>query len=169
MKKFNFVFSLYDETLNLSKEFITYVKSIKLKEHDFQKNSFYSKEKQEELIQKTINEIENYIYRIIKDLNYSRYEFRDAWVQKYDKPGNFHDCHIHDPYLYSFVLYVDCSKKSSETMFYNPGYPNYCTDTMRVKPKKGRCIIFNGAIPHSALPNFDKKRLVVSGNIKFIK
>lgn len=169
MKKFNFTFSLYDETINLSKEFISYVKSIKLKEYDFQSNSFYSKEKEGELKEKTFKELENYIYRIIKDLNYSRHEFKNVWIQKYNKPGSFHDCHIHDPYSYSFVLYVDCSKDSAETMFYNPGYPFYDIHKIKVKPEKGRCIIFNGAIPHAALPNFDKKRLIVSGNIKFIK
>jgi hypothetical protein len=169
MKKFNFTFSLYDETINLSKDYIKYIKSIGLQQYDFQATSFYEEEKNQELKYKTFKELENYTHRIIKDINYSSYDFKDAWIQKYDKPGDFHDCHIHDPYLYSFVLYIDCSKNSGETMFYNPGYPYYSTDSLRVKPEKGRCIIFNGAIPHAALPNFDKKRLVVSGNIKLIK
>ena len=172
MKKFNFEFSLFDETVNLSKDFVKYVKSVKIKEYDFQKNSFYDytlKEK-EELKQRTYIELENYLYKITKNLNYSTdINFTDIWIQKYDKSGSFHDCHIHDPYSYSFVLFVDCSKNSGETMFYNPGYPYYDLNKMRVKPKKGRCIVFSGAIPHAALPNFDKKRLVVSGNIKFIK
>jgi hypothetical protein len=168
MKQYNFVFSVFDETLNISNDFVKKIKKIKLKHHSFNKSSFYIKEKKEENDLKIliIDEIGDYFNKILKILKYSKFTLIDSWIQKYDGKGNYHDCHIHDARLYSFVLYVDCSKNSSKTVFYNPCYPYVSVSTLEIKPEKGRCIFFNGAIPHTALPNFDKKRLIVSGNIK---
>lgn len=169
MKRHDFKFSLYDDNLNLSKDFIKKIKKIKLTSYDFNSNSFYSKEEEEKLKKLIYLEINSSVYKILRDLEYSDFSIVGAWIQKYTKKGNFHDCHIHDPYQYSFIIYVDCSNTSSETIFYNPGYPLFSTSSIRVTPKKGRFIFFNGAIPHGVLPNFDTKRLIVSGNIKLIK
>jgi len=37
----------------------------------------------------------------------------------------------------------------------------------RVKPVKGKCLIFLGAMPHESLPSRDNKKIVVSGNINY--
>jgi hypothetical protein len=37
----------------------------------------------------------------------------------------------------------------------------------KIKPKKGRCVLFPGAMPHEAMPNKEDTRLVISGNIAF--
>jgi len=168
MKQYNFVFSIFDEKLNISNNFIKQIKKIKLKKHSFNKSSFYTKEKIEEDDLKLLitNEIGSYFDKVSNLLGYSKYTLIDSWIQKYDGKGNYHDCHIHDARLHSFVLYVECSKNSSKTIFYNPCYPYVSISTLEINPEKGRCIFFNGAIPHTALPNFDKKRLIVSGNIK---
>ena len=39
--------------------------------------------------------------------------------------------------------------------------------TFKLEPKSGRCVLFPGALPHEAMPNNDKARLIVSGNIRF--
>jgi hypothetical protein len=115
---------------------------------------------------KLIEEIKDYLLKILKNLNLNEYKIKKIWVQKYNK-NNFHDCHIHNPTEFSFILYVDCTDNSSETIFYNVGYPYFLTGNFRVKPKIGRCVVFHGALPHCALPNKDDKRLIVSGNILF--
>ena len=56
----------------------------------------------------------------------------------------------------------------SPTTFYTPGHPYVMSDPIHVKAQKGRCIIFQGCIPHEVRPNNDSVRKVVSGNIKFI-
>jgi hypothetical protein len=66
-----------------------------------------------------------------------------------------------------FVLYVSETKNSSNTCFFNPGYPYVHTHEYISKPKKGKIILFDKAIPHSVEPNKDEERLIVSGNIVF--
>jgi hypothetical protein len=43
MKQYDFIFSVFDETLNISNNFIKQIKKIKLKKHSFNKSSFYTK------------------------------------------------------------------------------------------------------------------------------
>jgi hypothetical protein len=169
MERYDFSFSLFDDTLKLSKDFIKQIKQIKLKTYLSNKTSFHDNKEESKLKHLVINEIGHYFDAVSKDLGFSKSELKHAWVQKYDGKGNYHDCHIHDPYLYSFILYVECSENSSKTVFYNPCYPYVNLNTIEITPKQGRCILFNGSIPHAALPNFDKKRLIVSGNIKLVR
>jgi hypothetical protein len=68
---------------------------------------------------------------------------------------------------YSFILYVDCGSKSGDTRFLNIGYPYVNLTEHRVKPIKGKCLIFLGAIPHESIPSKDNKKTIVSGNIQY--
>jgi hypothetical protein len=165
MKIFSFNFPIFVKDLTLSNNYINTVKKKSLKKYDFNKNNFFD-ENDINFLFITNKEIQTYLLEILKQLKCKQYKIQNTWIQKYDN-NDFHDCHIHDPNGFSFVLYIDCTEDSSETMFYNVGYPYFSTKTYKVKPKLGRCVVFHGAIPHTALPNKDDKRLIVSGNIKF--
>ena len=92
-----------------------------------------------------------------------------AWLQGYGE-NNFHDCHTHAECMYACILYLDCSNKSSETVFYHPTYPHSVMyhvkkTTIKIKPKVGKLIIFPSYLLHMVLPNKDKKRLILSANL----
>jgi len=165
MKTFNFNFPIFIKDLKLNKDYINFVKNKYLKKYEFNKNNFFE-EKDNNFSYQTNNEIKFFLLKILKKLNCKQYTIENTWIQKYNI-NDFHDCHIHNPNSFSFVLYIDCTKNSSETMFYNVGYPYFTIKYYRVKPKIGRCVVFHGAIPHAALPNKDDNRLIVSGNILF--
>ena len=166
MEIINYSFPIFVKDLIISNEYIFLVKNIKLNKFEFNKNNFFEKNDNNNFIQNTNNEMNLFLLEIKKILNLNNYCFEDIWIQKYDN-NDFHDCHIHNPNTFSFIIYIDCTDDSSETMFYNVGYPYFFIKSYKVKPKIGRCIVFHGAIPHTALPNKDDKRLIVSGNIKF--
>jgi hypothetical protein len=165
MQILNFNFPIFVKDLNLNNIYIDIVKNKLLKKYDFNKNNFFDKNDELFSIQ-TNNELKNYLLEIVKQLNCKEYKIQNTWIQKYNN-NDFHDCHIHSPSSFSFVLYIDCTEDSSETMFYNVGYPYFFTQSYKIKPQIGRCVVFHGAIPHTALPNKDDKRLIVSGNIIF--
>ena len=165
MEIFNFNFPIFVKDLTLSNNYINTVKYKSLKDYDFNKNNFFD-ENDINFSFITNKEIQTYLLEILKQLKCKQYEIENTWVQKYNN-NDFHDCHIHNPNGFSFVLYIDCTEVSSETMFYNVGYPYFTINNFKIKPKIGRCVVFHGAIPHTALPNKDDKRLIVSGNIIF--
>jgi hypothetical protein len=165
MQVFNFNFPIFIKDITLNKNYINIVKNKKLTNFEFNKNNYFKKNNIN-FINQTSNEIKNFLLEIIKQLNYTKYKIENVWVQKYND-SDFHDCHIHNPNGFSFIIYIDCTDSSSETMFYNVGYPYFTIETFKIKPKIGRSIVFHGAIPHTALPNKDDKRLIVSGNIFF--
>jgi hypothetical protein len=165
MEIINYSFPIFIKDLTLNNTYIDIVKNKSLKKYDFNKNNYFDENNSSFSFQTNI-EIKEYLLEILKKLNCKQYKIENTWIQKYDN-NDFHDCHIHDPNTFSFIIYIDCTNDSSETMFYNVGYPYIFINSHKVKPKIGRCIVFHGAIPHTALPNKDDKRLVVSGNIKF--
>jgi hypothetical protein len=167
LQRIDFNFSIFEKTINLDKEFIEHIKSEELRQYEFNKNNYLLKENY--LLTTTVkNQIDPLLQEIGKALNFAEYTFTKTWVQKYNK-NHFHDCHIHSFTDYSFIIYVECTEDSSETMFYNIGYPYVDTLRHRVKPKIGKCVVFHGMIPHSVLPNKDDERLIVSGNIQWKK
>jgi len=165
MEVFNFTFPIFVKDLMLNNDYINIVKNKSLKNFEFNQNNYFEKNDVYFSFQ-TNNQIKDYLLEILKQLDCKEYKIVDIWIQKYGN-NNFHDCHIHNTDGFSFIIYIDCTKNSSETLFYNVGYPYFLTKTYRVKPKKGRCVVFHGAIPHTGLPNKDDKRLIVSGNINF--
>jgi len=107
-----------------------------------------------------------------KNLNkeFKELQLLSIWCQKYEE-GSTHGIHIHheNTNYISFLWYIDCSEKSSSTVFYNPGHP-YCSYfEKKMKPEKNKIVFFDSYIPHEVLENNDTKRCVVSGNFKILK
>ena len=165
MKELEFKHTIFVDDNNLGDEFVQHVISIDLKRDFEQLNNF--NELNEELgklvckeLNKTFNEVKN-------KLNKKRFELLHSWIQKYFD-HDWHQLHVHNPTDYSFIYFINCGKYSSPTTFYTPGHPYVIADPIHIKAKKGRCILFQGCVPHEVRPNNDCIRKVVSGNIKFI-
>ena len=157
-------FPIFETKLKITSQYEKFVKSRKLNQFELHSNN-YEKEN-EELTLKTEYLLNDFLIAVCKQLNFNKYRFKTTWIQKY-KELEFHDCHVHNPKAFSIILYVDCTKDSAETMFYNPGYPYFDIFRHKISPEKGKVVVFHGGLPHAALPNKDKKRIVVSGNIDF--
>lgn len=113
-----------------------------------------------------INSLKNKLINIFDNLNL---KVIHAWIQGYGE-NNFHDCHTHSECSYSCVLYLNCSDQSSETVFYHPTHPHASSyqvkkTMIKIKPKIGKLIIFPSYLPHTVLPNKDRKRLILSANL----
>ena len=162
---YNFEFGVHNVDINLDKKFIQKIKKIKLPKHKFNKNNFNEKTDVDLMNFLDLN-LKPYFKEVAKKLNKEEYNLINCWVQKYEKT-NFHDCHTHILTDYSFILYIECSEKSSPTIFYNPLYPYVDLSRLQIKPSSGKLLVFSGCIPHMVPPNEDNKRLIVSGNIAF--
>ena len=170
----NFNFPIFITKLKLNNDLIDFAKSIKLEDSkqtvvkttyhyvfDNDEKGIKSNIELSVLVQKNID---FFLKHILEQLNFSSYEMNYCWVQKYEKL-NYHDCHIHNANGFSFILYLNCSEKSSDTIFYNVGHPYLTLYNYRIKPKIGKCVVFHGAIPHGVLPNEDTERFIISGNL----
>lgn len=167
LKKIILANNIYVSDLILEKLFISKIKKIKLIKNKYQNNNL-EKENSKNLIE-LIKPITNHIFTVIQnELNFKRYEIFFSWIQKYNN-NHYHNLHTHDLKKsdYSFILYVDCSKHSAPTIFYNVGYPYIQHDFVNIHPVIGRLVVFQGVIPHEVPPNTDNKRLIISGNIGF--
>ena len=166
----DFTESLFFQDLEVSKELEEYVRSISLTSIDHVKTSFYGDQQDEKLIELVMKIVEPFFIEVGKKLNNKGMQILKMWVQKYEK-NNYHPIHVHEThhFSYSFVFYIDCTDTSACTVFYTPGYPYVDHTTFKLEPKKGRCVIFPGAMPHEAMPNSDTSRLIVSGNIQFTR
>jgi hypothetical protein len=162
----DFVESLFWQDLEVSQELDAYVRSLRMDQIDHVTTSFYQSEMDVRLAELTMRCVEDFFIAVGKRLSKTGLHVLKMWVQKYDK-FNYHPIHVHAPdaFNYSFVFYLDCTDNSAPTMFYNLGYPYVDHTNFKIQPKKGRCVLFPGAMPHEALPNQDDKRLIVSGNI----
>jgi hypothetical protein len=168
IQRLDFVQSLYYQDLDVSPELYDYVRSYRLEKIDHAETSFY-REPDEQLWRLTLACVVSFFISIGKQLKKSGMEVLKMWVQKY-ATGAYHPVHVHatDRYSYSFVFYVDCTDESAPTMFYNFGYPYVDHEARKIRPKKGRCVLFPGAMPHEAVPNADDRRLIVSGNLVYV-
>jgi hypothetical protein len=158
INNYNFVFIVKEYKIDFDNKFYQLIKNFPLNKFEYNNNSYFDKSSNREVLKK---EVDKYIHPIAQEHS-SKLE--DVWIQKYNKL-QFHDLHIHGQNNYSFVWYIDCSEKSSKTIFHNPGYPYIDTQRVEVIPSKGKFILFDGVIPHYVLPNNDSKRLIVSGNL----
>lgn len=159
--------SLYYKDLQLSAELENHCKQAKLdpvpNEHS---SSFWNNN--EKLSKLIIPDVKDFFIEVGKSLGYKEFALAHTWIQQYNV-GENHRVHIHSVYPndYSFVYYIDCGDTSAHTVFYNFGYPYIDYGSHKVKPAKGRCVLFPGAMPHEAQSNTDNTRLVVSGNVSF--
>jgi hypothetical protein len=160
MIEHNFNFLITEHNVFFTEEFKNHIENIKLDEYKIQSNSFFQEENnQKKELREKIN---FFLDPILQKFNSI---IGNVWIQKYSF-GQYHDLHIHSNINgLSFIWYIVCSEKSSNTFFYNPGYPYIQTHTLEIKPEIGKFIVFNGCIPHCVMPNKDDKRIVISGNL----
>lgn len=167
----NFNQKILHTNILLSKELKDVINSIKLENYKINNNNFFKKDSSDEIKGKFIfSKLDNYFLKLCKYLKYKKYEVIDWWVQSY-KEGQYHDLHTHgsDMDKYSFVLYFETTDNSSNITFYGPGYPLLTFNGISFKPKTGLLILFPCYLPHIVETNKDNKRLILSGNLKFIK
>jgi len=155
----SFNVKILEYSLPFDDDFFKYIKKYSLKCFEKNNNSYFDEKEDLELKEKV-----NFYIKPIAEQNNS--VLVRTWIQQYNEE-QFHDLHVHGSGdLLSFIWYIDCTKKSSFTVFYNQGYPYIHTHNFFVKPEKNKCILFDGSLPHLVLPNKDKKRLIISGNLK---
>ena len=168
IEKLSFETSLYYKDLQITSELENFCKSETLDEIPAEHSTSFFKEQQIELSNLLMPNIKDFFTEVGHSLGYSGMVLNHTWIQKYHV-GDNHRIHIHSVYAndYSFVLYIDCDETSANTVFYNFGYPYIDHGVHKIKPKKGRCVLFPGAMPHEAQSNKDEVRLIVSGNVSF--
>ena len=164
----DFIESMFYQDLELSQELFDYATSYDMETIDHVETSFYKSEMDLRLAELTMSCVEDFFIEIGKKIGKTSLQLLKIWVQKYEEYSH-HAIHVHatSAHNYSFVLYIDSTEKSAGTMFYSVGYPYVDHTNFVVQAKKGRCVVFPGAMPHEALPNQDNKRLIVSGNIVY--
>ena len=160
MNHIDFVSTLYWDDVPISKE---------LKDFCFQhrdKNSYDEMDLTEQLVP-LFFPVQMFA-DVAGRLKYKTYNVTKMWIQHYN-PGDTHAVHVHGPHSHdwSFLCYISCSENSSDTVFYNPGFPYIDNQRVKIKPKVGRVCLFNGGLPHEVLHNLDTTRMVVSGNLVF--
>jgi uncharacterized protein (TIGR02466 family) len=135
------------------------VKNYKAEEHY---TTYY---KDSVLIFSELSSLKEKLTKIFDELNL---KIIHAWVQGYGQEDK-HVLHTHGDAMYSSILYLNCTKNSSETVFYHPLYPHHYfykikKEKIIVKPKVGKLIIFPSYIAHEVKPNKDRSRLIMSLN-----
>lgn len=167
IKTLSFQTSLYYKDLQLSSELEQYCKQAKLdtvpNEHS---SSFWINN--ESLAKLIVPDVKDFFIEVGQAIGYKEFALQHTWIQHYSF-GQNHRVHIHsvNPNDYSFVYYIECDDTSAHTVFYNIGYPYIDHGAHKIKPVKGRCVLFPGAMPHEAQSNPEETRLVVSGNVSF--
>lgn len=143
--------------IQVDEDFKKFIKEHELKKEGENANNFdYTSDL--ENLKKVVNQK---LKKIMLDHNCS---LNCCWIQKY-YPGNFHSLHVHgNGNNYSFVWFIDCTDKSSNIVFHNPGYPYVVTNSISIKPEINKLLFFDGSVPHMVLPNEDSTRLIISGN-----
>ena len=156
----SFVFLIKEYDVLIDKSFEEYINQYPVQKDEINNNSYYSNE--DKIL---INKTNQHLFDVF---NAHSLVLKKVWIQKYQY-SQYHDLHIHGEDTYSFVWYINCSEKSSKTIFYNPGWPYFQSHNfIEVTPKKGKLFLFNGLIPHCVLRNEDNLRTIVSGNLKVI-
>ncbi len=166
MKHIGFIQNLFECETKLTPGYVKLVKNVKLNKEQDNSTNFSNQDKK--FLEETNKILSPHILKIANFLGYTNYFFRNCWVQKYKKE-DVHSIHIHSKGLeeYSFIYYIDGTKNSSPTLFYNLGYPYVEISHHKVSPEKGKLVFFLGCLPHEVRNNGDTKRLIVSGNIAF--
>jgi len=163
-KNLKFETTINTAVIKLDKKFLSLFKDMDLQPNQNNKNNFFKKSFSDTI--KT-HKIYDYLKKPITNILKVDFKLDLWWVQKYEKE-DYHELHTHGASnkLKSFVLYLNCTDKSSEIIFYQPGYPLiHDLKPIHVKPKKGLLILFPSYIPHEVLKNKDNERLILSGNI----
>ena len=146
MKFLIFPNHVYKYNIKVSQQDQNFLKIIaKNYKQEYHYTTFY---KDNILLLPQINNLKKTLEDIFNKLNL---KVLHAWVQGYGE-DNFHDCHTHSECMYS--------PTHPHSVMYHVKKTN-----IQIKPKIGKLIIFPSYLPHTVLPNKDKKRLVLSANL----
>ena len=169
-KEICFKINILYSKINIKNELLFILNKIPLVDNKSQLTSFNSRHELEYLTKDIFNLLQEEFCFLCDNLNGKHISIISWWLQKYHK-GHLHNLHTHgsDHNKFSFIIYLDCSEKSSEIQFYGPNYPLVHYEPILIKPEKGLFIIFPSHLPHCVLPNNDDKRFILSGNFYLIK
>ena len=161
---------IQDEVL-ISNKILNDFKKIKLKKFkNLNTNYFNNKNINKNTVNILSSLLKDTFFKLLKEFNYKELKIINFWFQKYNI-NNLHEMHTHncEGADLSFIVYLECTETSGNTLFYFPGYPYINNDKcLSIKPKKGLCLIFPAYMPHLTELNKDNKRFIVSGNLKLI-
>ena len=161
MFKHSFVYTVFENFVEIDLKTKQKIKSIKLNKCEENKNSFSLSPN----INTTLkNIIENKLSFIFKKL---KLQLQNCWVQKYNK-YDYHSMHthFHTQNDYSFIWYIEGESNSASTKFFDVGYPLINTGSvLEFNFKPGMVLLFPGFLPHEVPINKSNNRLVVSGNL----
>ena len=168
MNHYFFQQNIFEDSLAINPLFFKKIKKVKLQKHKEVQTSFWQT-LDPNLINETTEYLNSHFLNIAKELGKKSYKIESMWIQKYGI-GDYHNLHLHekDKNSYSFILYIDGSSRSGTTRFFNLGYPYIFLYELEIKPQKGKCVVFLGCLPHESTPSKDNKKIIISGNIKFI-
>lgn len=166
--------NIYESYLEVDQEIINFINNLNYTKEQML-SSFFNKNKEKDMEFKTLFKklygewVIKFLKKILEE-KLQQLDLVDIWCQKYIKESR-HGIHVHnsDNSLISFIWYIDCSPKSANTIFYNPGFPHCSYFEKSVKPEKNKIIFFDSYIPHEVENNNDTKRCIISGNFKISK
>lgn len=169
--KNDFVTSFYEIDLDFNNQnIIKYIENYSFEKRDIKTTFFDNNKILDDERLTDLKELINYHCAVFaeKVLLKNNFNIKESWFQYYDN-NNYHPTHIHgvEEQNYSLIFYVQCSESSSNTVFFNPGYPYVPEQKIIIKPKQSKLIFFPGYIPHCVEPNKDNERLILSANVDF--
>ena len=161
---------IIQDRILISKKIIDSFKKIKLNKFKNLNTNYFNNTINKATVKILSCLLKEVFIKLLKEFNYKELKIINFWFQKYDI-NNFHEMHTHncEGSDLSFILYLNCTENSGNTLFYFPGYPYINNDKcLSIKPEKGLCLIFPSYMPHLTEINKDNKRFIVSGNLKLI-
>mgnify|MGYP003152170027 CR=1 FL=1 len=167
IKQNSFMQNIFETNLKIDHDLFKKINSYPLVK-DKELTTSYKTSLTKNLLKELQNYLNKYILAVGKILNKNSYTLQEVWIQKY-RIADYHNLHLHrtGKNFYSFILYIDFGMKSGITRFFNIGYPYVVLYEYELKPIKGKCVIFLGALPHESTPSRDNKKIIISGNIQY--
>lgn len=172
--KRSFNINLYEfETVFNNEEVVSFIsKEVSMVDKEML-TTFFEKQKnilENEKLKNFSNFITDHIDVFCKNvLHKNKFLITNSWLQAY-KQNSWHSVHTHENNItsYSLIFYIQTSENSSNTLFYTPGFPYTPSQTLTIKAKQNKFIIFPGYIPHEVPPNKDNERIVFSANFEIL-
>jgi hypothetical protein len=160
MFKHDFVYSVYEDFIDVDKKIKNKINKIKVTKFNEHRNNFNFKNMNPVLE----GILQDRLGSLFKQL---KLKLNNCWVQHYKK-NDYHSMHTHfcTQKDYSFVWFISGDKNSAPVRFFDIGYPLINTGKIiSFKFRPGVLLIFPGFIPHEVPINKSNSRLIVSGNL----
>ena len=161
MFKHSFVYTVFEDFVEVDLKTKEKIKNIKLNKAKENKNSFSLSLNINMKLKEIIESKLNFIFDKLK------LTLKNCWVQQYDK-YDYHSMHthFHTQKDFSFIWYIEGKGNSAPTNFFDIGYPLINTNNvLTFKFKPGMVLLFPGFMPHEVPINKSNNRLIVSGNL----